>query len=69
MLNFGKAVVKTRFIIIAIALALLVPSGIAYLNTRINFKASPGNRGSSACKRRHLVRQLCIAQHSCGTSA
>ncbi|HAV26871.1 MAG TPA: hypothetical protein DCX23_00920 [Lachnospiraceae bacterium] len=37
MLNFGKAVVKTRFIIIAIALALLVPSGIAYLNTRINY--------------------------------
>ena len=37
MLNFGKAVVKTRFIIIAVALALLVPSGIAYLNTRINY--------------------------------
>ncbi len=37
MLNFGKAVVKTRFVIIAVALALLVPSGIAYLNTRINY--------------------------------
>ena len=37
MLNFGKAVVKTRFIIMAVALALLVPSGIAYLNTRINY--------------------------------
>ena len=37
MLNFGKAVVKMRFIIIAVALALLIPSGIAYLNTRINY--------------------------------
>ncbi len=37
MINFGKAVVKMRFIIIAVAIALLVPSGIAYLNTRINY--------------------------------
>ncbi|HAE45521.1 MAG TPA: hypothetical protein DCG37_08020 [Lachnospiraceae bacterium] len=37
MMHFGKAVVKMRFIILAVAIALLVPSGIAYLNTRINY--------------------------------
>lgn len=37
MINFGKAVVKLRFIILAVAIALLIPAGIAYLTTRINY--------------------------------
>ena len=37
MIHFGKAVVKMRYVILAVAIALLIPSGIAYLNTRINY--------------------------------
>ncbi|MDO4804474.1 MAG: MMPL family transporter [Lachnospiraceae bacterium] len=37
MIHFGKAVVKMRFVIIAVAIALLIPAAIAYLNTRINY--------------------------------
>ncbi len=37
MKNFGKAVVKCRFVILIIAIALLVPSTWGYLHTRINY--------------------------------
>ncbi len=38
MLNdFGKAVVKARYAILIAALVLLIPAGIAYMNTRINY--------------------------------
>ncbi len=37
MKNFGKAVVKSRFIILIAAILLLIPAGIGYLNTRINY--------------------------------
>ena len=37
MKYFGKAVVRSRFLILIIAALLLVPSVIGYLNTRINY--------------------------------
>ncbi len=37
MLKFGKAVVKLRYIILAVAVALLVPSVFGYTHTRINY--------------------------------
>ena len=37
MKNFGKAVVKSRFLIFVLGLALLIPSAIGYLNTRVNY--------------------------------
>ncbi len=37
MKNFGKAVVKSRFVILIAALVLLVPAVLGYLGTRINY--------------------------------
>lgn len=37
MLKFGKQVVKLRIPILIISLLLLIPTGIIYLNTRINY--------------------------------
>lgn len=37
MLKFGKSVVKCRFLILIAAFALLVPSAISFVNTRINY--------------------------------
>lgn len=37
MKNIGKAIVKARYAILIAALVLLIPSGAAYLNTRINY--------------------------------
>ena len=37
MKKFGKAVVKSRFFIVIAALALLVPSVIGYMKTKVNY--------------------------------
>ena len=37
MIKFGKWVVKNRILILVLALLLLIPSGISFINTRINF--------------------------------
>lgn len=37
MIKFGKGVVKTRILILILAFALLIPAGISFINTRINF--------------------------------
>lgn len=37
MIKFGKGVVKLRIPILILSLLLLIPSGIGYLNTRINY--------------------------------
>ena len=37
MIKFGKGVVKYRIMILILAFALLVPAGISFINTRINF--------------------------------
>ena len=37
MLKFGKAVVKSRFVILILAVLLLIPSLISYANTRVNY--------------------------------
>jgi len=37
MKKLGNAVVKLRYLILIISIALLIPSGIGYLNTRINY--------------------------------
>ncbi len=37
MINFGKAVVKFRIPIVIISFLLLIPAGIGYFNTRINY--------------------------------
>ena len=37
MRNFGKAVVKARFVILAVAIVLLIPSYWGYTHTRINY--------------------------------
>ena len=37
MRNFGKAVVKSRFFILAAAIILLFPAALGYLKTRINY--------------------------------
>lgn len=37
MKNFGKAVVKSRFVILIVAILLLIPSVIGYKATRINY--------------------------------
>ena len=37
MKGFAKGVVKSRFLILLIGLVLLIPSGIGYLKTRINY--------------------------------
>ncbi len=37
MKAFGKGIVKARFIILIVSIALLVPSAIGYFNTRVNY--------------------------------
>lgn len=37
MIKFGKGVVRSRIIILILAFALLIPAGISFINTRINF--------------------------------
>lgn len=37
MIKFGKWVVKNRILILVLAFLLLIPSGISFINTRINF--------------------------------
>ncbi len=37
MKGFARAIVKSRFVILLVSLALLIPSGIGYLNTRVNY--------------------------------
>ena len=37
MIIFGKGVVKARILILILAFALLIPAGISFINTRINF--------------------------------
>ena len=37
MERFGRFVVKFRYIILAVALALLIPAGIGYIGTRVNY--------------------------------
>lgn len=37
MKNFGKLVVKMRIPIIILSILLLIPSGISYINTRVNY--------------------------------
>ena len=37
MIKFGKAVVKLRIPILIISLLLLIPSGISYFNTKVNY--------------------------------
>ncbi len=37
MLKFGKAVVKSRFVILIVAVLLLIPAGIGYIHTRVNY--------------------------------
>ena len=37
MEKFGKLVVRFRVLILIIAVALLIPSAIGYLNTRTNY--------------------------------
>ena len=37
MIKFGKGVVKLRIPILILAFLLLIPSGIGYVNTRVNY--------------------------------
>jgi hypothetical protein len=37
MIKFGKGVVKFRVPILILAFLLLIPSGIGYFNTRVNY--------------------------------
>ena len=37
MLKFGKAVVKSRFLILIVAVLLLMPAGIGYIHTKVNY--------------------------------
>ena len=37
MIKFGKGVVKLRIPILILAFLLLIPSGIGYINTRVNY--------------------------------
>lgn len=37
MVKFGRAIVKSRFLILIIAIALLIPSVIGYFSTKINY--------------------------------
>ena len=37
MIKFGKGVVKYRVLILILAFALLIPAGISFIKTRINF--------------------------------
>ena len=37
MIKFGKGVVKMRIPILILSILLLIPAGIGYLNTRVNY--------------------------------
>ncbi len=37
MIKLGKAMVKSRIVILIVAFILLIPTGIGYLNTRVNY--------------------------------
>ena len=37
MVNFGKKVVKYRVLILILSILLLIPAGLGYLNTRVNY--------------------------------
>ncbi len=37
MKQFGRAIVKLRYIILAVAIALLIPAAIGYMHTKINY--------------------------------
>ena len=37
MIRFGKGIVRMRYVILILALVLLIPSVIGFLNTRINY--------------------------------
>lgn len=37
MVNFGKKVVKYRILILILSILLLIPAGLGYLNTRVNY--------------------------------
>ena len=37
MLKFGKGVVKCRFIIFIVSILLLIPAGLGYIHTRVNY--------------------------------
>ena len=37
MEKFGRAIVKCRYVILAIAIALLIPSAMGYIGTRVNY--------------------------------
>ena len=37
MVNFGKKVVKYRVLILIVSILLLIPAGLGYLNTRVNY--------------------------------
>ena len=37
MIRFGKGIVRMRYVILVLALVLLIPSVIGFLNTRINY--------------------------------
>ena len=37
MIKFGKGVVRSRILILILAFALLIPAGISFINTQINF--------------------------------
>ena len=37
MIKFGRAVAKSRWLILIICIALLIPSALGILNTRINY--------------------------------
>ena len=37
MRTFGRAIAKYRIIVLIISLILLIPAGISYINTRVNY--------------------------------
>lgn len=37
MVNFGKKIVKYRILILILSILLLIPAGLGYLNTRVNY--------------------------------
>ena len=37
MIKFGKGVVKLRIPILILSILLLIPAGLGYLNTRVNY--------------------------------
>ena len=37
MRTFGRAIAKYRILVLIISLILLIPAGISYINTRVNY--------------------------------